>query len=190
MVWRMSTCVVAFWVSVAPAYAQEGGASEAEFWSPQECLLVNDYAFEHSLRDGLAEADRVALTNVFEVATYECLGLAMEICEGQDGSITCLNHLSAWVRDQRAAIVARLPAEIEYENAFTARRYTQTLERAGAPADEAVCDHLSDAHRARYCEVVSEGEALEGAYDAWRMARREGVVDLEGHPPVDMELIQ
>ncbi len=192
MVWRLRICtvVVALGMGAVPLVAEEHSASELGFWSPHGCLLVNDYAFEHSLQEGLAEADRIALTNVFATATYECLGLAMEICEGQDDSIACLGELSGWVRNARVTIVARLPAEIEFENALSARRYARRLESAAAAADEAACDHLDEAERVRYCEVLSEGVALEDAYHVWRMARREGAVALEGHPLVDLELIR
>jgi hypothetical protein len=177
-------------ISALPAFAEDHGMPEFEMNSPGLCLWVNDAAFEHSLQDGLSEADQTALTNVYLSATFECLGLSMTICEGQDDSIECLSELSRWVQEERANIVARLPATIEYDNAITAERYVRTLERASAPADEVECDHLSDVERDRYCEIVAEGGALHDAYDAWRMARQEGVVDLVGHDPVDLELIR
>jgi hypothetical protein len=76
------------------------------------------------------------------------------------------------------------------EDDEAADRYAAALARAGAPADPADCAHLEEADRARYCEIVSEGSALEDAYSAWRLARRVGVVALEGHPPVDLEVIR
>lgn len=177
-------------LSTQPTFAQGQVPIDLDLDSPELCFWVNDAAYEHSLRDGLSDADQTALTNTFETATYECLGLHMMICEDRDDSVECLSSLSSWVRAERAEIIARLPAEIEYDNAFTARRYTRTVERAGAPADEADCDHMSEAERERYCEIVAEGRALEDAYDAWRMARREGAVELVGHDPVELELIR
>ncbi|MBY4895180.1 hypothetical protein KUL25_20655 [Rhodobacteraceae bacterium N5(2021)] len=148
----------------------------------QECLRLSDAAIEQSLADDLAEADQAVLVETFEQATFECLGLSMEICEWQEAGVACLGDLAAWVRTHRAAIVARLADVTLSEPA--------ALARAGAEADTTTCDHMSDAERERYCEIVSEGVALEDAYGAWRMARREGAVDLVGHDPIDLERLQ
>lgn len=178
--------VTAVLLSTQPALAE--GHTGA--WSPEICLQGADAAFEHSLNDDVEAADRTALENVFEIATFECLGLSMEICEGQEDGVPCLSDLAAWVRDARAGIVARLPEALAAENDATAERFGLLRERAGAPAVEADCDHMSEDARARYCEVVSEGGALEDAYDAWRLARRVGAAPLEGHDPINLEWIR
>lgn len=171
-----------------PALAQDtSGPAEVAIGIAQQCLRLGDAAFEHSLTDGLAEVDRMALVEVFETATFECLGLGMEICEGQGEAEACLGDLTAWVQVRREEIVAGLPDTIETDNAPTVGRYEGDLARARTGADQASCDHMSEDQRDRYCETVSEGVALEDAYGAWRVARREGAAPLVGHAPVDLE---
>lgn len=180
-------CVLA---DAAPVVADAHLPAVVAIRIADECTRLGDAAFEHSLIEGLAEGDRMALVGVFESATYECLGLSMEVCEGQETGEVCLDDLTTWVRENREGIVAELPDTIEHENPLTVGRYERNLVRAQAAADTADCDHMNEDQRARYCETVSEGVALEAAYDAWRQARREGAVELEGHAPVDLELIR
>lgn len=164
-------CVLA---STAPVVADNHRPAADAIWSAETCLRVGDAAFEFSLTEGLTEEDEVNLLRVYSTATYECLGLSMEICEGQESGEACLSDLVSWVRDHRGEVVAGLPATIETDSTFRSGRYRRGLERAQAAADQTHCDSLSEEQRARYCETVSEGMALEDAYGAWRIARREG----------------
>lgn len=163
--------VLALLVSGPAGFAQEPRAAGVAIWAAEVCLSSGDAAFEHGLAEGVTEADRAALLAVAEAATFECLGLAMEMCERQPTADACLADLGEWVRGTRVEITTRLGVE-------------------EITADTAECDHLSEAERARYCEVVSEGVALDAAYEAWRVARSEGDMALESHPPVDLELIR
>lgn len=190
MTGRVLGMAVAVLAMAGPAFADSHDPQGAAVWSAQMCLEASDQGFEQSLNDDLAEADRAALVSLYERATYACLGLAMEVCEGRDAPEACLGVLSDWVEAERARIVATLPAEISDENALLAQQYGPVLERAAAPADDTQCAHLSDADRTRYCDVIAQGVALADAYEVWRMARRVGEVPLEGHGPVDLELIR
>ncbi|GAB5449139.1 hypothetical protein [Gymnodinialimonas sp.] len=172
-------------VGATSALAQSAAITVAEM-----CLSQGDAAFEQSLGDGVSEADRGVLEGVFSVATFECLGLAMEICEGQGDGAACLADLATWTREARAAIVADLPEALENDAPERAEGFARALEYAAAPASEASCSEMTEAERTRYCVVVSEGLALEDAYVAWRLARQEGAVPLEGHAPVDLEILR
>lgn len=184
MAWIARICsgLFALGLGAAPVLADSHRPAALAIWSAETCLRLGDAAFEHGMSDELAEADQAALEQVFSTATFECLGLSMEMCEGRAEGDACLSDLANWVRDTRAEIVASLP-DVEDD------AYARALERAAA-ADEANCEHMSDAERERYCAVVAEGMALEDAYGAWRLARREGAMALEGHDPVDLELIR
>lgn len=167
-----------------------GGAAHADshgtpaIFMAETCLRSGDAAFEHALRDDVSDTDRAALEAVYTTATFECLGLSMEICEGLDDSAACLVNLSDWVRRTREGVTADLPDGLEVAG------YADALALARAGADPANCTEMSEDQRARYCSVVAEGMALEDAYAAWRLARQAGEMELEGHAPVEMERIR
>lgn len=180
-----SVCAgVALLASASFAMAEAHRPAAVAIWSAEICLRMGDAAFEQSLRDGVGTEDQAALMRVADTATFECLGLSMEICEGRLGSLGCLGDLATWVGEDRLGLVALLPETLEVEG------YAEALARAGAAADEAECDGMTDREQERYCGVVAEGMALEDAYFAWRMARRDGAADLVGHDPVNLELIR
>lgn len=173
-----------------PSLAEEHRPADSAIWSAEQCLRLGDGAFEHSLQEDLEEADRAALVEVFETSTFECLGLSMEICEGRETASACLTDLGAWVQETRGAVAGRLPDTLESSVPTRETRYERALANAEAEADVTQCDAMNDTERDRYCEIVSEGLALDSAYLAWRLARREAVVALEGHAPVDLEMIR
>ncbi|WP_044006415.1 hypothetical protein [Jannaschia sp. CCS1] len=184
MLWRDAGLALLVGCIGTPMLAEGHGPAAVAIFAAETCLQGGDQAFEHSLQEDLAPQDQDALVGLVETASFECLGLAMEICEGQDAALACLGDLETWASEARGAIVARLPDAAEAEG------YADVLERAGADADDAACNHMNEDQRTRYCGMVAEGLALEDAYAAWRMARRTGAVPLEGHDPVDLELIR
>lgn len=174
-----------------PAVAQEGpGAGTVAIGVARDCLRLADAAFEQSLDPALSDADRALLEGVVSAATFECLGLSMEICERQGEGTACLDDLTEWTRETRVEIVVELPDAFESETPARADAYARALEFAEAPASDVACEEMTEAERARYCAVVSEGLALDDAYQAWRLARLEGAAPLVGHAPVDLEMLR
>ncbi|WP_224814024.1 hypothetical protein [Hasllibacter sp. MH4015] len=185
-----TSCAVALALMPWAAFAQAQGEASGAVAAAEACLELGDAAFEQSLTDTLDPSDVEALEQVYSTATFECLGLAMAICEREVDGAACLVDLADWMRGARADIVAQVPDALENEDAAQVAAYGEAQARAASPADEADCAHMGEEDRARYCAVVSEGMALEDAYAVWRMARRDGAVPLEGHGPIDLELIR
>lgn len=188
---RASASLAALFIGVDAARSDEHRPAAIEISVASECLALGDRVFETSLVAGLPDEDLVLLTNIYSTATVECLTTSIGGCDHANTDELCLPDLAAWVRKSRAGIVSELPEAILAESRFVPRRYSMALARAVGDADREVCGYISDElERERYCEILAETAALESAYYAWRLARRHGAVPLEGHQPVDLEMLR
>ena len=154
------------------------------------CLLRSDQAFETALAIGEPLDSERALP-FYRSASWSgqrCASLAMDLCEISDAILDCRLDLAQHSEEVAISIINRVPAVIE-----TGSRSDRTYGRI-------VDDYFPEAFTSAGCNEANGGPSPPGMCDlaisfarldlalqAWRMARRHGAMDLEGHPPMARE---